>query len=83
MPISRAMAEAVTTWSPVIIMGRMPAAMHWATACLDSGRGGSIMAIRPRKMQVVLVLQGDGWVRLQPPAGEGQHPQALVGEFLR
>ena len=49
IPISRAMAEAVTTWSPVIIMGRMPAAMQWATASLDSALGGSIMAIRPRK----------------------------------
>ena len=48
MPISLAMAEAVTLWSPVIMMGRMPAAMHSLTAALDSSRGGSIMAMRPR-----------------------------------
>ena len=43
------MAEAVTLWSPVIMMGRMPAATHDATACFDSSRGGSIMAMSPRK----------------------------------
>jgi hypothetical protein len=47
MPISRAMARAVSGWSPVIITTRMPAARHWATAALAWARGGSYIPVRP------------------------------------
>ena len=51
MPIRSAIAMAVTLWSPVIITGRIPACLALATAERDSGLGGSIMAIRPRKIR--------------------------------
>ena len=51
IPMRRAMAMAVTLWSPVIITGRIPACLALATAERDSGLGGSIMAIRPRKIR--------------------------------
>ena len=47
IPIRFAIAAAVTLWSPVIMIGRIPALLHSATASLDSSRGGSIMAISP------------------------------------
>ena len=45
-PIARAMAAAVTAWSPVIIFTRMPAAWQAATARTASSRGGSMMPAR-------------------------------------
>ena len=45
------MAAAVTLWSPVIIIGFIPALMQSATAAADSVRGGSIIAINPRKIR--------------------------------
>ena len=50
MPIWRAMAVAVTLWSPVIMIVRMPPSFASATALTDSGRGGSIMAASPTKV---------------------------------
>ena len=50
IPSWRAMAEAVTLWSPVIMMVRMPPRLASATAWMASGRGGSIMEIRPMKV---------------------------------
>ena len=47
MPNSVAMATAVSLWSPVIIIGRMPAERHSAIASLTSGRTGSIMPTKP------------------------------------
>ena len=46
------MALAVTTWSPVIMTGLMPARRHCLTASRASGRGGSIMPTRPRKVRL-------------------------------
>ena len=51
MPISLAMAKAVCLWSPVIIIGLMPAFKHFLTASLTSGLGGSIMPTRPTKIK--------------------------------
>ena len=51
MPSSRAIAEAVTTWSPVIITGLMPARRQVATAAFASGRGGSIIPTKPEEGQ--------------------------------
>ena len=59
MPSSRAMAVAVSTWSPVIIMGRMPALRHWAMASFTSGRTGSIIPARPRKVSSRSRLAGE------------------------
>gem|GEM_PF-2515883 len=50
MPSCRAMALAVTPWSPVIITTRIPAARHWATARIASSRGGSMMPTRPSRV---------------------------------
>ncbi len=52
MPRALAMAEAVTIWSPVIMTGLMPALRQVATAALASGRGGSIMPSRPKKVRL-------------------------------
>ena len=49
IPISAAMADAVSMWSPVIIMGRMPASLHTRTASFTSALGGSIMPTSPTK----------------------------------
>ena len=43
------MAEAVSTWSPVIMMGRMPAVRQFTMASRTSGRTGSIIPQRPMK----------------------------------
>ena len=54
---SFAMAEAVITWSPVIITGRMPALRQTATAAFASGRGGSIMPTRPTNSCIPITTQ--------------------------
>jgi hypothetical protein len=41
------MARAVAGWSPVIMMGWMPACWAAVTAWAASGRGGSAMATSP------------------------------------
>ena len=51
IPNSRAMADAVILWSPVIITGLIPALRHWATATFASSRGGSIIPTIPRNMR--------------------------------
>ena len=48
----------MTTWSPVIITGRMPASRQTATASRASSRGGSIMPTRPRKVSPVSSVSG-------------------------
>ena len=47
-PTCRAMARAVAGWSPVIMITRMPACRHSASAAGTSSRGGSSRASRPR-----------------------------------
>ena len=49
IPNSLAMATAVSTWSPVIIIALMPAASHSSIAALTSGRTGSIIPHSPTK----------------------------------
>ena len=49
-PISRAIASAVTGWSPVIITTRMPAVSQVRIAAVASGRGGSSMPTSPRNV---------------------------------
>ena len=50
IPIWVAIAEAVILWSPVIIIGLIPAEIQSATASLDSSLGGSIIDISPKKV---------------------------------
>ena len=52
--------RAVTAWSPVIILTRIPAVWQASIAAIASGRGGSIMACRPRNVRPgeVAVFQG-------------------------
>ena len=52
IPISRATAPAVTTWSPVTMTTRMPASRHCDTAPATSGRGGSSIPAKPTKASV-------------------------------
>ena len=59
MPSSLAMAKAVSMWSPVIITTFMPAAWASATACPTSGRTGSIMPQRPRKVMSCSSASGE------------------------
>ena len=49
IPSSFAIAAAVSTWSPVIITGRIPASRHSSIAAFTSGRTGSIMPHSPKK----------------------------------
>ena len=58
IPSSRAMAVAVSLWSPVIMIGRMPALRHFSMASLTSGRMGSIMPHMP--IQVISCSQASG-----------------------
>ena len=51
IPICFAIADAVILWSPVIITGLMPALIQSATACALSTLGGSIIAIKPKKVR--------------------------------
>ena len=51
IPIASAIAVAVILWSPVIITGIIPARRASFTACTASGRGGSIIDIRPIKIK--------------------------------
>ena len=51
MPSWRAIASAVTAWSPVIIRTWMPAAWAIAIASLASDRGGSTMPTRARSVR--------------------------------
>ena len=49
MPTWRAIAAAVSGWSPVISTIRMPAPWQRATASITSARGGSRIVTNPRK----------------------------------
>ena len=49
IPTSRAMARAVSGWSPVSMWTLMPASWHLLTEGADSGRGGSYRPMSPRK----------------------------------
>ncbi len=81
MPSSRAMARPVSLWSPVTMIGRMPAARHSATATLTSSRGGSIWPISPSSVARPASAS-------KPPAassgssataGDGEHAQRPAG----
>ena len=50
IPIDFAMAVAVTLWSPVIIIGLIPASFAFSTASIDSSLGGSIIETKPIKV---------------------------------
>ena len=47
IPRRLAIASAVSWWSPVIIIGRIPASLATRTASAASGRSGSIIPIIP------------------------------------
>ena len=51
IPRRLAIASAVSWWSPVIIIGRIPASLATATAFAASGRSGSIIPTRPEKIK--------------------------------
>ena len=91
------MVRAVTTWSPVIILTRMPACWHSATAVMASSRGGSMMPVRPRRVEAGLDVcwgqgfligrggaDGDGEQALSEPRGfvQTRVPGALVEGFV-
>ena len=51
IPRRPAIASAVSLWSPVIIIGRIPADLATFTAPAASGRSGSIIPIKPAKIK--------------------------------
>ena len=55
-PSSRAIACAVTGWSPVIIMVRTPAARASAIADLALARGGSAQADQSKRLEIPLFV---------------------------
>ena len=78
-PIERAMAAAVTAWSPVIIFTRMPAEWQAATARMASSRGGSMMPASASSVRPVFDI-GEGefaLALLHGHTGEGQDTEAL------
>ena len=60
MPISRAIASAVSLWSPVTITLFSPAPFATRTASITSGRAGSIMPSRPTKVSSFSSVSGVG-----------------------
>ena len=80
------MTAAVSGWSPVIMIGRMPAPLARATASRASARGGSIMPIRPSKDEILL----DRLVERVPQRasfgeraeGDAERAQRLAGQLL-
>ena len=75
------MAAAVTTWSPVIITGVMPALRQIFTASRTSGRGGSIMPTRPMSVRPFSNSSEVGFsgridIRI------GQHAQRLLAHVI-
>ena len=51
IPNSLAIAWAVFKWSPVIIIGLIPAEIHSLIEIFTSSRGGSIIPIKPIKFK--------------------------------
>ncbi len=49
IPSCFAIATAVSLWSPVIIIGLIPADLHSSIAGFTSGRTGSIIPVKPTK----------------------------------
>ena len=47
----RAMASAVSGWSPVTIVTLIPASRHETTASATPSRGGSTIEMRPQKVR--------------------------------
>ena len=68
MPSSRAIAPAVTGWSPVIITVRMPASRAAATAAIASLRGGSAIPTTPSRRR--------SFSSTPAPDRDAQHAQA-------
>ena len=86
MPSWRAIASAVTAWSPVIIRTLMPADFAFAMASRASARGGSTMPTSARssrsaieREQVGVRVEGR---RVEVALGRGQDAQALRPEAL-
>ena len=81
MPTWRATSAAVSPWSPVTTMIRMPAAWQRATASATSGRGGSTgdEAEEAELALGVLALAGTSAVR-QAPAREGRGRAARAAQ---
>ena len=82
-PNSLAIATAVSRWSPVIMIGLIPAWRHWCIAAVTSGRTGSIIPVRPIKVESCSRLSGErsagNWAHsFRRP----QNPQRFVGHSL-
>ena len=73
MPISWAIAAAVAAWSPVIIFTEMPAWWQASTAAMAAGRGGSIIACRPRKVRPPAT---SSWPMSSVPSGRAPRAKA-------
>ena len=56
IPVARAIAAAVFTWSPVTMITRIPASLHFLTDSLASGLGGSIIPTIPTNTNPSIAL---------------------------
>ncbi len=79
IPTCRAMTSAVRGWSPVIITGRIPAAMAVRTASRASARAGSIMAISPTSTRSFSQSSGASPARRPAPPCPGATPPSPAG----
>ena len=84
MPRSRAMATAVSGWSPVIMTGRMPAALQAATADLTAVARRVHQPDQAEKREIALDVPGAGSGRRcrERPEGHSQHPHAGLGQAV-
>ena len=86
MPSSRAIAAAVTAWSPVIIRTWMPAECASAIAALAAGRGGSTMPTSASSVRSSISASrsapGSNVAGVEVLARGGHHAQALLAEAL-
>ena len=75
--MSRAMASAVSLWSPVTITLLRPAPFATLIASLTSGRAGSIMPSSPTNTRSRSISSGFGLAGTcaQRPVGDAQHAQ--------
>ncbi|MNJ68912.1 hypothetical protein D3C77_652060 [compost metagenome] len=61
MPNWAPMVRAVSAWSPVIILTRMPACWHSATAAMASLRGGSMMPTSASRVKPLSMSSKSSW----------------------
>ncbi len=82
-PISRAIASAVSLWSPVTMTLFSPAPLRDLHGLTTSGRAGSIMPSRPTKVRSFSIVSGVqvSGTLVQRTVGDAQHPQRVARQI--